>query len=145
VSNEAHQDTKFTISQGRRKIMRGLAHFCFLSAALYAIVGMAGGIAMAATHDHSLVAAHAHLNLLGFVGFSIFGLYYHLVPSAAYSRLGRLHVVMASLGLWVLIPGVAMVNLGLPEGPAIIGSLVTILAMLVFVVVVAKNGRTFAN
>jgi cbb3-type cytochrome oxidase subunit 1 len=124
--------------------MRGLAHFCFSSAALYALIGMAGGIAMAASHDHSLVAAHAHLNLLGFVGFSIFGLYYHLVPSASASRLGRLHVVTASLGLWVLIPGVAMVNLGLTEGPAIIGSLVTILAMFMFVGIVIRNGGASA-
>jgi cbb3-type cytochrome oxidase subunit 1 len=124
--------------------MRGLAHFCFSSAVLYALIGMAGGIAMAASRDHSLVAAHAHLNLLGFVGFSIFGLYYHLVPGARASRLGRLHVVTATLGLWLLIPGVAMVTLGLSEGPAVIGSLVTFVAMLMFLGVVVRNGGAFA-
>ncbi|MBI1170776.1 hypothetical protein GC209_05195 [bacterium] len=119
--------------------MRGLAYYCLLSAALYALVGMAGGIAMAASQDHALAPVHAHLNLLGFVGFSLYGLYYHLVPGAAESRLGRLHVTAATLGIWLLIPGVALANLGLNEGLAIAGSVVTILAMALFAAVVGLN------
>ncbi|MEO8244634.1 MAG: hypothetical protein ABI832_20270 [bacterium] len=119
--------------------MRGLAYFCFLSAILYALIGMAGGIGMAASQDHILAPAHAHLNLLGFVGFAIYGLYYHAVPTAAASRLGKLHVAASTLGLWLLIPGVALAILGVTEGLAIIGSFVTILAMALFAVVVARN------
>ena len=121
--------------------MRGLAFYCFLSAALYAAIGMAGGIYMAASHDHTLATAHAHLKLLGFVSLSIFGLYYHMVPQAAASRLARVHAAMATLGLWLLIPGIAMVYLGMNEGVAVVGSLVTIAAMVLFVVVVARNYR----
>ena len=121
--------------------MRGLAFYCFLSAALYAVIGMAGGIFMAASHDHTLATAHAHLNLLGFVSLAIFGLYYHAVPQAAASRLAKAHAIAATLGLWLLIPGIAMAYLGMNEGVAIIGSLAIIVAMALFVTVVARNYR----
>lgn len=121
--------------------MRGLAFYCIFSASIYAVIGMAGGIYMAASHDHTLATAHAHLNLLGFVSMAIFGLYYHAVPQAAVSRLAKIHGMAATLGVWLLIPGIAMVYLGMNEGVAVIGSLVTILAMVLFVAVVARSYR----
>ncbi len=117
--------------------MRGLAYFCILSAAAYALAGMAFGIVMAASHDHTLSTAHAHLNLLGWVSMAIYGLYYHSVPAAADSLLAKIHVAIATLGVWVLIPGVALAVLGMNEGPAILGSLLTILGMALFAVRVA--------
>jgi cbb3-type cytochrome oxidase subunit 1 len=119
--------------------MRGLAFYCFVSAALYAVTGMAGGIYMAASHDHTLATAHAHLNLLGFVSLAIFGLYYHTVPGAALTRLAKLHAIAATIGLWLLIPGIAMAHLGINEGIAIAGSFTTIGAMALFVAVVVRS------
>ena len=122
--------------------MRGLALYCFLSAATYALVGMGLGIFMAASQDHTLATAHAHLNLIGWVSLALFGVYYHLVPSAAASRLGRIHAVLATIGLWLIVPGIALVYLTGFEGLAVAGSLVTITAMALFVVVVARNRGT---
>jgi hypothetical protein len=39
----------------------------FKAAVVFALAGMVMGIAMAASHDHSVFPAHAHLNLLGWV------------------------------------------------------------------------------
>lgn len=117
--------------------MRGLAYFCMLSASAYALAGMGFGIVMAASHDHTLSPAHAHLNLLGWVTMAIYGLYYHAVPAAADSRLARIQVAVATLGVWIMIPGIAIAILGMSEGPAALGSLLTILGMALFVVRVA--------
>lgn len=122
--------------------MRGLAYFCFLSAAAYALAGMALGIFMAASQDHTFATAHAHLNLLGWVSLGLIGLYYHQVPEAAASGLARIQASLATLGLWLLIPGIAMAHLGMSEGPAVAGSLVTILSMALFVLIVARTRRT---
>jgi cbb3-type cytochrome oxidase subunit 1 len=124
--------------------MRGLAYFCFVSAAAYALVGMGFGIVMAASHDHTLSTAHAHLNLLGWVSMAIYGLFYHTVPAAAETRLARNHVVVATLGLWIMIPGVAMAVMGMSEGPAVIGSLLTIVGMILFAARVATMKRSLA-
>jgi cbb3-type cytochrome oxidase subunit 1 len=120
--------------------MRGIAFFCFLSATLYALAGMGLGIFMAASHDHTMSTVHAHLNLLGFVSMALIGLYYNAVPHAA-NRLAIAHAVVATIGLWLLIPGIAMAYAGMTEGVAIAGSLVTISAMALFVVIVARNYR----
>lgn len=124
--------------------MRGLAYFCFVSAAAYALVGMGFGIVMAASHDHTLSTAHAHLNLLGWVSMAIYGLFYHTVPAAAETRLARIHVVVATLGLWIMIPGIAMAVMGMSEGPAVIGSLLTTVGMILFAARVATMKRSLA-
>ena len=54
--------------------MKRLASSCFVIATLAAVTGMAMGIVMAASHDHSLALAHAHLNLLGWVSMALYGL-----------------------------------------------------------------------
>jgi hypothetical protein len=138
-SGKHHQKTI-----GKVRLMRGLAYFCTVSAAAYALAGMGFGIVMAASHDHTLMTVHAHLNLLGWVSMAIYGLFYHTVPAAAETRLARLHVGVATLGLWIMIPGVAMAVLGMTEGPAIIGSLLTILGMLLFATRVATARRAVA-
>ena len=66
--------------------MNTLARICWISSPVYLLVGMAFGIWMSATQDHSLAPAHAHLNLIGGVLLALFGAFYMLVPSAAGSR-----------------------------------------------------------
>lgn len=119
--------------------MHGIAFLFFLTASLYALAGMAFGINMAASQDHSLASAHAHLNLIGWVTLGMSGLYYHNVPQAAASRLARLHFAMATLGLWLIVPGIVLALKGITEGLAIAGSLVTILSMALFVFIIFRT------
>ncbi|TKT75281.1 hypothetical protein [Aquamicrobium sp. LC103] len=119
--------------------MRGVAFWFFFSAALYVAVGMAFGIYMAASHDHQLAPVHGHLNLIGWVSMAIFGMFYQLVPRAAESRLAKVHFALATLGLWLIVPGIALAMQGRTEALAQAGSLVTIAAMLLFVFIVARS------
>ena len=56
--------------------------FSFRAAVLLVIVGMIWGIGMGISEDHSTMPAHAQLNLLGWMPLFLFGVYYHLHPTA---------------------------------------------------------------
>lgn len=119
--------------------MKSLPFWFIALAALFALFGMAWGIQMSISQDHTLSGAHAHNNLIGFVAMSIFGFYYKLVPAAAQSRLGLVHFWVSLLGALAFGPGVAMAISGQGEWLAIGGSLLTILGTLIFVVTVFRN------
>ncbi|MEC7257481.1 MAG: hypothetical protein VXW58_06635 [Pseudomonadota bacterium] len=121
--------------------MKGLSYWFFALGVLSVLIGMVWGIQMAATHDHLLSPAHAHLNLLGWVSFSIYAFFYHLVPNAAQGLLPKVHFALALVGLVVLGPGIAMAHMGVNEGVAAAGSILSLLSMLVFGVIVLRHGR----
>jgi len=66
-------------------------------AVLYLIAGVSLGIVMGASGDHSLHPLHAHINLLGFVLMTLFGLFYRVVPAAADTTLAKVH-------FWIYVP-----------------------------------------
>lgn len=123
--------------------MNKTAFLFFSTAIVYALLGMAMGIYMAASQDHALSPAHAHLNLLGWVSMALYGLYYHTVPLAAESRLAMVHFVTSTLGVWLLIPGIVLALEQVTEALAITGSFVTIASMALFLFIVFKS-RTAA-
>jgi cbb3-type cytochrome oxidase subunit 1 len=112
----------------------------FAGAAISALVGMAWGIQMSATHDHALSPAHGHLNLLGFVAMAVFGSYYALVPAAGASRLAGAHLGLHVAAVVVLAPGIAFAIRGQGEGLAQAGSILAILSMALFAFMVLRHG-----
>jgi hypothetical protein len=106
----------------------------FRLAVLFVIAGMAMGIGMAASHDHSIMPAHAHLNLLGWVSLFLFGIYYKLHPRLETSRLAIAQVAVWSVGTVVMTVSVAAIHLGYgaAEPAAALSSLVVLGAMLLF-------------
>lgn len=122
--------------------MNTLARICWISAPIYALLGMAYGIHMATTSDFALAPAHAHLNLLGWVTIALYGVFYTLVPAAAASMLARVQVALAEIGVIIIVPGIALAVTGQGEALAAIGSILTILSMLAFLIVVIRaTGR----
>jgi len=119
--------------------MRGVALWFFASAVIYVTCGMVFGIWMSASQDHSLAGAHAHLNLVGWVTMALFGVYYHLVPSAAGTRLATLHFALATIGVWLMVPGIVLAIQGRTEIPVVLGSLATLGSMLVFLFTVMRS------
>ncbi|MBM1219661.1 hypothetical protein JQU17_05580 [Ponticoccus sp. SC2-23] len=119
--------------------MKQIAFAFFALGAISVTLGMVWGIQMSATHDHTLSPAHAHLNLVGWVTFAIFGMYYHLVPEAAQSPIAKIHFGLAVLGLAALVPGIVLAINETTETLAIIGSFLTLAAMLVFLFTVFRN------
>ena len=81
-------------------------------AGLYLIVGMFLGAFMGASGDHRLAPVHGHINLLGFVLMSVYGLIYHVFPKMAEGRLVQVHFWLHQGGtlcllvaLWLMLSG----------------------------------------
>ena len=112
----------------------------FRAATLFVIAGMSMGIAMAIAQDHSVMPAHAHLNLLGWVSLFLFGIYYRLHPAADASRLALVQVGTWCVGTVILTVAVAAIHLGHTAADPIagIGSLVLLADMLLFAVFVFR-------
>lgn len=119
--------------------MRGISFGFFAGAVTFLLLGMVWGIVMSATQDHSLSPAHAHLNLIGGVVMAISGVFYHLVPEAAARPLARIHLSVAFLGVVTIVPGIVLALTKNIEGLAIVGSVLTLIAMLILVVTVFRN------
>lgn len=87
--------------------MNPMSRWYLRLAVLYLIAGVALGLHMAASHDHSMHPVHAHLNLLGWVTMALFGLFYRSWPGAAASRLAKVQ-------FWIYVPAHAVQMLTLP-------------------------------
>ena len=125
--------------------MNGVARYFMILGVVSVIIGMIWGIQMSATQDHAMSPAHAHLNLLGWVTFSIFAFYYHAVPQAAASRIAQIHLAVAALGLGTIVPGIVMALSGQGEALAKLGSVLSLASMVIFAVVVLRPKRSSAN
>lgn len=114
--------------------MNGLAARFFGSAILYAVLGMTLGLVMGLTKDHAQMPTHAHLLLIGWVSFAIFGYFYHLFPSAAASRLAAIHFWLAQVSLVVLIAGLFLLFSGQSSADPIAGvaSIALLASMVLF-------------
>jgi hypothetical protein len=77
--------------------VKNISNWFLRLAVLYLLAGVSLGIFMAASHDHSMFPVHAHLNLLGWVSLSLFGLFYRTWPAAAETRLAKVH-------FWTYVP-----------------------------------------
>jgi hypothetical protein len=112
----------------------------FRAAVVFAIAGIAMGIAMAIMQNHAVMPAHAHLNLLGWVSLFIFGIYYRLNPALDRSRLAVIQVSVWSLGTVVLTVAVAALHSGYThfDPLAAISSVVLLLDMLLFAALVFR-------
>lgn len=106
----------------------------FFAAVVSVSIGMSWGIVMAMSQDHSMMPAHAHLNLLGWVSLFLFGIFYRLHPSLDVSRTALMQVWVWIIGTVVLTVGVAMLHGGNKAGEpfAGIGSFVLLGDMLLF-------------
>lgn len=113
--------------------------FAFLAfGVLCVIVGMSYGIHMAVQQDFATAPAHAHLNLLGFVLSAIFAFYYHLVPSAQ-GRAAWAHFCVHAVSVVLMFPGIILADTGHGDGLAKFGSVLAILAMLIFAWILLRN------
>ena len=95
-----------------------------LLAVLCLLVGLSLGIGMGIAHDFQLAPVHAHLNLVGFVLPSIFGLTYRAYPALARSRLALPHLALSSLGAIVLPFGIYIAVTQSAPAIAIAGSFI---------------------
>lgn len=112
------------------------------TAALIALVGMAWGSHMGMSGDHSMMPAHAHLNLLGFVVLSIMGGVYALPGMRFNGMLAWANYALSTIGavlMGVLLPQVLTQKL---SGQVMMASEIpVILGMLLFLISLLGNWR----
>lgn len=123
---------------------RDLSVHFLRASVLYALAGMALGLHMAASHDHSQLATHAHLMLFGWVGMTIYAAVYKLWPYAAAGPLPKLHMLAAHLALIGLTVGLFIIydgNVELGDPIAAISSIVLFANMALFAWIVWRKVR----
>jgi cbb3-type cytochrome oxidase subunit 1 len=110
---------------------------------VYLMVGIAMGLYMAISQNHSTAAAHAHVNLLGWASLALCGLLYEQYPVLQRHWLARAHFWLHSLALPVFMSALFLYlqgNVGLMPVVAI-GANLTALGLLFFVINVLTRLR----
>ena len=122
----------------------GLSVHFIRASVLYALAGMALGLHMAASHDHSQLPTHAHLMLFGWVGMTIYAAVYKLWPDASAGLLPKLHMAVAHAALIGLTAGLYIIyngNIELGDPIAAIASIVLFANMALFAWIVWRKVR----
>ena len=105
-------------------------------------IGMFMGMRMGESEDFTLMPAHAHLNLLGWVTMAIYGIFYALTHASLKPKLAWTNFLLAAIGVVVMIPSLALY---LPAHDAkyipgiVIGEVSTVLSLLTFGVSVYRE------
>lgn len=112
-------------------------------AILFALAGMALGIWMGINGPEvfNYAPVHAHINLAGWATLFLCGLWYRGAPSAASTGLAQAHFWVAVTGAILLVVGIVgavMPNATLDK-VVIPGSLLTVAAMAMFLVIVLRH------
>ena len=108
---------------------------------------MVWGIIMAESNNHLQMPAHAHLNLLGWVGSAIYGTFFALNPGR-FRRTAWVVLVLNTIGVAVMIPLLALFYASSFQAtqyliPLSVGATTVLLAMVVFATAVFR--RLFAR
>ncbi|NLS04916.1 hypothetical protein HGP14_16350 [Rhizobium sp. P32RR-XVIII] len=84
--------------------MPRVAELYFKTAVVFFIVGVMIGLNMAISQDYSVIGAHAHCNLLGWVSMALFGGYHALNPNKAERRIAMIQYYVYTAGVALLVP-----------------------------------------
>lgn len=114
--------------------------FSFRAAVCLGLIGIAAGVAMAASHNHAMRPAHAHINLVGWVSLFLIGIFYRLHADLDSSRLALIQAGTWTFGTVVMVSGVALIYGGYPQAEpvAATGSVIVLAAMLIFAYLVFR-------
>lgn len=84
--------------------MQGVSRNFFALAIIYALCGMALGLHMAITQDHTEMPVHAHAMVAGWLTSAVFAIFYHMFPAAQETRLATIHFWLTALsGIGLLV------------------------------------------
>jgi hypothetical protein len=95
--------------------MRGIGKFFFATALFYGLLGMSLGLHMAITQNHGQLPTHAHIMVIGWVSFAIFGLFYSAYGDSVPKSLSYLHLVLAQLAMIGMAIGLGLIYSGRPQ------------------------------
>jgi hypothetical protein len=107
----------------------------FALGAVCVFMGMLWGMHMGESEDFTMMPAHAHLNLLGWVTMALYGTFYALTHASMKPKLAWANFTLAAIGVAVMIPSLALY---LPAHNAkfipgiVVGEIATLLSLLIF-------------
>jgi hypothetical protein len=90
-------------------------------AVVYFALGVGLGVAMGASGDHTLFTLHAHINLLGWVSMTLFGLIGAVFPAVTSGRIASTQFWIHNLALPVMLVALAAKLKGHAEAEPILG------------------------
>ena len=127
--------------------MPQISHYFFKTATIFLIVGIAVGLHMGISEDHSAMPAHAHIMLLGWVTSALFGGYYALQPAKAERRIAFVHFGVFVLGMVIMLPALYLKYTGYQNmGPLLGGgSMIVFLGVLIFAYVLFSSDEVRAS
>jgi hypothetical protein len=112
----------------------------FIAGIIFVLIGMILGMWMGMAEDHTFTPVHAHLNLLGWATMFLFGLYYRGNESAEAGALPQIQFWCSVVGLILLALGIGASTVQSPwVWLTIPGSVLSLVAMLIFLVVVVRS------
>ncbi|MBL0933913.1 MAG: hypothetical protein IBJ07_04100 [Rhizobiaceae bacterium] len=123
--------------------MPQVSQLFFKAAILFLLVGIGMGLQMSISGNHSVIGAHAHTNLLGWVTSALFGTYYALNREKAAQRLAMIQFGVYTLGVVVMTPSLYLLlqgNAG-AEPFVAISSMVVFLGVAIFAFIVFAPAR----
>ncbi len=94
------------------KSTENIARGFMIAAILYGLVGVGFGLQMAISQDTSQLPTHAHINLIGWVSFFLFALFYHLFGEKVSTLLARVHFWLAQISALGLFTGLTLIYAG---------------------------------
>ena len=121
--------------------MKRIDYWFVLIGACYGTFGMIFGIWMGITQSLNYINTHAHIGLVGFVIFVLFGLIYRAWPQLKASRIAMVHFGLANLAAPVFLYGKFNVDSGGSDAIVATGSLLVIASMLALLANLALAGR----
>ncbi len=128
-------------SAGGIIVSNSISLLYFRTAAILLIVGMVFGIYMSASGNHAATGAHAHLNLIGFVVMSIYGIFFGLNPQRSGGRLPKILWGLNTVAAVVMFPSLALLLYGHPSFEPIvaIAALLALAGAILFAVILFRT------
>lgn len=123
--------------------MTGIAKGFFMTAIAYGILGLGLGLSMAITNDHGQMPTHAHIMVVGWLSFSVFGFFYHLFADSVSQLAAAIHFWLAQISLVGLIAGLLLVYSGRPDAEPIaaISAIAYAASFILFAIIAVKSTR----
>lgn len=124
--------------------MNGIGKAFFVSALVYGVLGMLLGLHMGISKNHGQMPTHAHIMVVGWLSFAVFGLFYAHYESAVPKLLARLHLWLAQISLAGLVIGLWLIFSGRSEYEPVvaISSMAYAVSFLVFVAIAVSVMRS---
>jgi hypothetical protein len=119
--------------------------YFLLLAAIMLLGGVVLGIHMAMSKDYQLMPVHAHANLVGWASLALFGLTYRAYPALKDGRLARIHFALAAAAAIAMPYGIYRAVVLQSETLAIISSMAWLVAVIVYLVQLARLLRQPAD